>query len=278
MMPVMNQTVIKNFCLGLLLTPLLGSVSHAIIVRHDVQSTDYEIRGIDYPAVFFLEQQGSRKICVATVIHERWALTAAHCTEETMVEETVSAGRRFGVMVGGKDREIDLVIKHPLYDQQSSTDVDLALLRFRTESNTPRPVSLQQEATELGEQVTLIGWGYFGLGTLGRQYDDGRLRRATNRISVANRYLRFEFDDPRNQLSESLPLEGMPSLGDSGGPALIESELGAKLAGIAVGQIQGENFQEETQGQYGATAVYERISSHIDWIEEVVGAEVPFGS
>lgn len=264
-----------------LLVPVIVTssfASHAIIVRHDVQSTDYEIRAIDYPAIFFLERQGSRKICVATVIHQQWALTAAHCTEETMVEEIVDAGRRFGVRVAGKSREIDLVIKHPLYDQRSATDVDLALLRFREPSNTPLPIDLQQEPDELGEEISLIGWGYFGLGTLGRQYDDGRLRRATNIISTAERYLRFEFDDPRDAMSDSLPLEGMPSLGDSGGPALIESELGAKLAGIAVGQIQGADYEEETQGKYGATAVYERVSSHIDWIEEVVGSELPFGS
>ena len=70
----------------------------------------------------------------------------------------------------------------------------------------------------------------------------------------------------------------MPSLGDSGGPALILGEIGASLAGIAVGQIQGEDYEEETQGKYGAVAVYERISSHIDWIEEVIGEAVPFGS
>ena len=104
------------------------------------------------------------------------------------------------------------------------------------------------------------------------------MRLANNRISVAERYLRFVFDDPRVPDSESLPLEGMPSLGDSGGPALILGEIGASLAGIAVGQIQGEDYEEETQGKYGAVAVYERISSHIDWIEEVIGEAVPFGS
>jgi len=273
---VKNSSVLA---LSLLCAAALTSIgSQAIIVRHDVQSTDYEVRSIEYPAVFFLERQGSRKVCVATVIHPRWALTAAHCTEETMLEETVAADRRFGVQVGGKAREIDLVIKHPLYDQQSASDVDLALLRFRESSNTPRPINLQQGRDELGAEVALVGWGYFGLGTLGRQYDDGRKRRASNRISTAQRYLRFVFDDPRDPESTSLPLEGMPSLGDSGGPALIETELGASLAGIAVGQIQGEDYQEETQGKYGAIAVYERVSSHIDWIEEVVGEEVPFGS
>ena len=144
----------------LLVFALTSVASHAIIVRHDIQSTNYEIRNIDYPAVFFLERQGSRKICVATVIHQRWALTAAHCTEQTMVGETVSADRRFGVMVGGKPREIDLVIKHPLYDQTSATDVDLALLRFREPSSTPRPVNLQTEPTEMDAIVTLLGWGY----------------------------------------------------------------------------------------------------------------------
>ncbi|MCG8414362.1 MAG: trypsin-like serine protease [Pseudomonadales bacterium] len=263
---------------ALLILALVSLSSHAIIVRHDVLSTDYEISRTDYPAVFFLERQGSRKICVATVIHPQWALTAAHCAEETMLEETVQAGRRFGVMVGGQDREIDAVIKHPLYDQESSSDVDLALLRFRSPSATPRPLPLQQKQNELGAEVTIVGWGYFGLGTLGRQYDDGRMRRATNRITAVQRYLRLVFDDPRDHAAESLPLEGAPSLGDSGGPALIDTELGLHLAGIAVGQIQGADFSEETQGRYGAVAIYERISSHIDWIEEVVGSEVPFDS
>ena len=275
-------SVVKNnsvLALSLLCAAALTSIgSQAIIVRHDVQSTDYEVRSVEYPAVFFLERQGSRKVCVATVIHPRWALTAAHCAEETMLEETVAADRRFGVQVGGKPREIDLVIKHPLYDQRSATDVDLALLRFREPSSTPRPVNLHQDRDELGAEVVLVGWGYFGLGTLGRQYDDGRKRRASNQISTAQRYLRFVFDDPRDSSSTSLPLEGMPSLGDSGGPALIQTDLGGSLAGIAVGQIQGKDYQEETQGKYGAVAVYERVSSHIDWIEEVVGEEVPFGS
>ena len=137
---------------------------------------------------------------------------------------------------------------------------------------------LQQQGNELGQEVTLLGWGYTGLGTLGRQYDDGRLRRATNRITTAQRYIRFEFDDPRIAGSTALPLEGSPGLGDSGGPILIENALGVRLAGIAVGQIRGSDFSEETQGEYGSIAIYERISSHLEWIEEVVGSKLPFDS
>ena len=218
----------------LLLSLALLPVSHGIIVRHDVASSDYEVRAIDYPSVFFLERQGNRKVCVATVIHPQWALTAAHCAEETMLDETVAAGRLFAVEVANREREIDLVIKHPDYDQQSTSDIDLALLRFRSPSSSPRAVPLQSINNELGEIVTLVGWGYFGIGTLGRQYDDGRMRRANNRVTVAERYLRFEFDDPRNSAVESLSLEGAPGLGDSGGPAFIEREGSLSLAGIAV--------------------------------------------
>lgn len=263
---------------GLLLVLVLSWQSHGVIIRHDVPPDDYEVRAVDYPAVFFLERQGSRKICVATVIHRRWALTAAHCTEETMVEETVRQGRRFGVEVGGQAREIELVIKHPEYDQSSASDVDLALLRFRDTSAIPRPLALQESRDELGQEVMLLGWGYFGVGTQGRQYDDGRFRRARNRITVADRYLRFRFDDPRQHNSDALALEGVPGLGDSGGPALIRSDLGLQLAGIAVGEVKGEDFSEETQGKYGAVAVYERISTHLRWIEEVVGSDYPFDS
>ncbi len=262
----------------LLLMVLTVPVSQGIVIRHDTVSTAYEVSRSAYPAVFFLERQGSRKVCVATVIHGRWALTAAHCGEETMLGNTLENGRRFAVTVAGQQREIDLMIAHPQYDQSSASDVDLALLRFREPARVPRPVPLQLRADELGAQVSLVGWGYSGLGTTGRQYDDGRMRRAQNRIVEAERRLRMVFDDPRQRGSEALALEGTPSLGDSGGPAFIETDSGYRLAGITVGEVKGSDFSEETQGRYGAVAIYERISRHIDWIETVVGERVPFGS
>ncbi len=104
------------------------------------------------------------------------------------------------------------------------------------------------------------------------------MRLAQNRITVAARRLRIEFEDPRLSNSEALELEGMPSLGDSGGPLLIASETGFSLAGVAVGESKGADFSEETQGKYGSVAIYERISLHLDWIETVIGSKLPFGS
>lgn len=254
------------------------SPSRAIIVRHDVRPDNYEVNVTDYPAVFFLEKQGSRRVCGATVIHPRWAISAAHCADETSLASTIENRRRFAVTVAGKSREIDAIIVHPQFDVTSRTDVDLVLLRFREASAYPTPYPIQQESTELGATVRLLGWGYFGLGTYGRQFDDGKLRTAKNVVSMAASRLRIKFDDPRLRQDAPLSLEGMPSLGDSGGPALLESELGLALAGVAVGEIKGPDYSEETQGKYGSIAVYERLSQHIDWIETVIGSKLPFDS
>lgn len=262
----------------LLCVCLLVLSSEAIIIRHDIGPNRYEVLASDYPAVFFLEKQGNRKVCAATIIHRQWAITAAHCAEETLLANTIANGRRFTVEVGNRQREIDRLIIHPDFDMTSSSDVDLALLRFRDESSVPHPLPLQLEGDELQQVVSILGWGFFGLGTTGRQYDDGVFRLAQNRISAAERRLVIVFEDPRDLTLESLDLEGMPGLGDSGGPALIMGPAGLRLAGIAVGEIEGAGFSEETQGKYGAVAIYERISQHLDWIEAVIGARLPFDS
>lgn len=261
-----------------LLSWLIIMSSQAIIIRHDVGPARYEVRNSEYPAVFFLEQQGNRKVCAATVIHQQWALTAAHCIEQTLLANAMSNGLNFGVIVAGQQRGIDAVIIHPDFNMTANTDVDLALLRFRLPSASPNPVPLHLYDIELGATVSLLGWGYLGLGTTGRQYSDGSLRIAMNRVSEVDRRFKIEFDDPRASKRLALPLEGMPGLGDSGGPALLTTSTGLVLAGIAVGEIEGDNFSEETQGRYGAIAVYERVSQHIDWIETVIGSAVPFDS
>jgi secreted trypsin-like serine protease len=274
-MMLLMKTISFSLCLTCI--SLMMVDSRAIIIRHDVGPSRYEASSRDWPAVFFLERQGRRKVCVATVIHPQWAITAAHCIAETSLQSVVANGSRFAVEVAGGPREIDRVSIHPGYDITSPTDVDLALLRFNQPANMPQPIPVNLQETELNKIVSILGWGYFGLGTTGRQYNDGSLRLATNRISEAGRRLRISFDDPRDRNADSLELEGLPGLGDSGGPALIKTSLGFSLAGVAVGEVEGEDFSEETQGKYGSVAVYERLSLHLDWIEAVIGSPLPFG-
>jgi secreted trypsin-like serine protease len=269
--------IIRRFVLLLLCTTFV-SLSSAIIIRHDVGPTRYEVRESSYPSVFFLEQQGNRKVCAATVIHQQWALTAAHCVEQTLLVHTLANGLDFAVLIAGQSREIDAVIIHPEFDLKNAADVDLALLRFKQASTTPQAMPLHLEELESDSIVTLLGWGYFGLGTTGRQYNDGSLRLAMNRITDVDRRFRIRFDDPRDPASQALPLEGMPSLGDSGGPALLENENGLFLVGITVGEVTAIDFSEETQGKYGAVAVYESVALQLDWIEAVIGSSVPFDS
>ncbi len=248
---------------------VLAGAAEAIIIRHDVNARGHEVRAAEFPAVFYLEQQGGDRICAATVIHARWAITAAHCVHETSLSQTLETGEEFDVRVGGNGRLIDAVILHPDYDVDRTQSTDLALLRFTDTAAAP-VIALQTEPTELDQVVTLVGWGFFGWGTTGREFSDGKIRMAVNRITEAGERLQMRFDDPRLPDSDALPMEGTPGLWDSGGPALLGERGDYRLAGVAVGELEGERFNEETQGRYGAVAVYERISRHLDWIESVI--------
>tara|TARA_B100000530_G_C15841145_1_gene441416 strand:+ start:82 stop:882 length:801 start_codon:yes stop_codon:yes gene_type:complete len=252
---------------------LFARSSHGIVIRHDVAPGAYSLRSNDFPQVFFLERQGMRKVCGATLISDRWALTAAHCVGETSLGSVIQRGEEFQVEIANTERSIDRVVSHPNFLSSSTPEIDLALLRFSEEVDSPQPIPLNTQPNELGETITLVGWGYFGLGTTGRQYDDGTKRQAENRISHAGQQLRALFDDPRLSGSTALPLEGTLSLGDSGGPAFLEAPEGLLIAGVSVGQIEGPRFSEETQGQYGSIAVFERLSLHIEWINSVINSD-----
>lgn len=255
------------------LVSLFALRSYGIIVRHDVAPGNFVLRATDFSQVFYLELQGQRKVCGATLISNRWALTAAHCVSETSLGTVIERGDEFQVEIANVPRSIDRVMLHPEFTSSHTPEVDLALLRFVQEVNYPKPIPMNIEVDELGEVITLIGWGYFGLGTTGRQYYDGTKRQAKNRITRVDQRLFSFFDDPRQRNNAALPLEGTLSLGDSGGPAFLETSEGLLLAGVSVGQIEGPDFSEETQGQYGSVAVFERVSLHIDWINSVINSD-----
>ncbi len=265
----------RIFILALLLATF--SSVHAIVIRHDTGYSQYVASESTFPSVFWLEQRSLRKVCVATLIDAQWALTAAHCVEETDLRAHIARAGEYVVQIAGLLTGIDRVEMHPNYafrydEAHLNEEVDLALLHLSEPLSSPVPMPLYREQDELDRVATLLGWGYFGLGTTGIQRDDGRFRQAQNRVSAAQGRLRFDFDDPRLPASRAVELEGLPGLGDSGGPALLETSEGWRLAGVAVGEIAPQEAPPGVQGLYGAIGVYERISGHLDWIDSVVAS------
>lgn len=247
----------------------------AIVIRHDTGYTRYIASEADYPGVFPLSQQGARKVCVATLVAPQWALTAAHCVAETPILTTLAEGGHYTVAINRRAHNIDAVHQHPGWPGGSSTrlqpqQTDLALLHLATPASASAVIELYRGDQEQAKTMTFLGWGFTGIGTTGTAVTDGRLRFAHNTVVSAAERLRFEFDDPRNNAAQSLEFEGIPGLGDSGGPALIRENGALQLAGIAVGELANN---ADSAGRYGAVVVYERVSRHLDWIESLVNGE-----
>jgi secreted trypsin-like serine protease len=246
----------------------------AIVTRHDTGYSNYLASEADYPAVFPLEVQARRKVCVATLIAAQWAITAAHCAYETSLQSTLAQGQAFEVQISGEPNRVTSLLFHPQWPGTADTqlrgeDVDLALLRLERPPSVPA-LALYRDQQELGQVLKFLGWGYSGIGRTGIRFDDGRLRFARNTVVQADQWLRFRFDDPGVPDSGAVEYEGVPGLGDSGGPALLNVAGQWYLAGVAIGELSPENRRRP--GVYGAEFIYERVSRHLQWIDAVISA------
>ncbi len=258
-----------QFILFCLISVLAVPQGQAIIIRHDRADSRYVVNELDFPQLFFLHTRFDNKVCVATLIAEQWAITAGHCTEQTPIKETIEAGEAYHLFITGQDYSVNELVLHPGFrHSQQLESVDLALIKLDRPVPGVQPVSLYSEQDEQSQALTLMGWGYSGEGIKGRSFNDGKLRRAQNIVMNAGKWLEFQFDDPRSNNGLALALEGVPGLGDSGGPALLESPEGLFLLGVALGEI--DNPTQAQEGLYGALSLYERVSSHYAWILQVI--------
>jgi hypothetical protein len=190
--------------------------------------------------------------------------------EQTPLGETIANNEQYPVIVNGVQNQVNEIAFHPQYNTGNELEnVDLALIRLDRDIENVTPIALYREKNESQQVFSLLGWGFTGIGTLGMSRNDGRFRRAENRVEQADQWLRFRFEDPRVNGNQALELEGVPGLGDSGGPALLETENGFLLAGIALGELE-EGDAPSAQGLYGTVQVYERISNHLEWIDAVI--------
>lgn len=274
----MNASWTRFIATAVLIASYLGAdlrvvdQAHAIITRHDTGYTQYYAREWDYPAVFPLGTEGFVHTCVASLIADTWALTAAHCIEESGMAAAFAASEPYVVAVNRKSISVAEYYFHPQWQggsESGSAETDLALIRLQTPVIGVKPLPLYAGEAELGEQMTFLGWGYTGSGDHPRRSRDGQLRKAHNRVSdTSDGWLRFDFESP-HQSAEVLPLEGVPGLGDSGGPALLNVEGTSCLAGVAIGELGVAS--PSAWGRYGAKVIYQRISRQVDWVQGVIG-------
>ena len=255
----------RILCAGVFLSVIVvpnADPASAVVIRHDVADSSYRANAEDYPFLFALyrSREGFRD-CVATVISDRWALTAAHCTEDKPFVQGMARGG-FEVEVSGRMVMIDRVERHPA--TEDGKPVDLALLRFAKSVPHIRPAQIYRANDELGRDVLLPGWGTTGNGRLGLGSSDGIFRVAENRVDRAEGgWLTWVFDTPTS--GRALALEGINGPGDSGGPALVMTSRGWATIGVSSGQ----RTYGRPEGIYGAEELYVRLHDHLGWIDRL---------
>jgi trypsin len=211
-----------------------------MLLRHDRDDAECLVDEGEWPSIvtFFGGDGG------ATLVADRWLLTAAHTAAN------ISPGHL--VPIGGTEIRVARVVAGP---------GDLALVELAAPAAVPA-IALHTSRDEVGQVALLLGRGDFGNGVDGVLGTDHRLRAVTNRIDAAGEdWLRLRFDAP----PDGTAFEGAGGEGDSGGPALLGSGRELTIAGVS-------SWQEHDGplGTYGCVEHYARVSTHADWISSVV--------
>lgn len=250
---------------------LFTASSFAVVKRHDIPAHHYKL---DKAPTYLIDMPYEGH---GVLIAPQWIVTVAH----TIFYDYV--GKK--IQLGNQTLEITQVHIHPEYIEPDkslftgdaapliqvlNSRSDIALLKLSEPVETLIPIEIYPHTNEQGKEIIVFGRGATGNGKTGEDVETkftGQLHHFQNIVENTDRnWLSYTFDAP----STALPLEGMHGAGDSGGASVIVENNQAYLVGLSSWQTWQGDLASFKGGLYGATAYQVRISSYLDWINQVL--------
>jgi len=159
----------------------------------------------------------------------------------------------------------DEVFVHPGFDGVEQ-GVDLGLFYFVDGFTSVTPAEIYDQAVQVGDVASIVGYGQTGTPATGAQTPDGVKRASQNIVEFTNSpdtgFFEYFFSEPNDPNFLALGGQGMP--GDSGGGWFIQDGNDLLLAGITSGG--------SSAAQYGSlTSAYE-VNLASAWINDTIAS------
>lgn len=256
-------------------------------VKSWIVGGDYAVQGA-YPWQVSLQTHswlfGDSHICGATIISEKWIVTAAHCVADS------TSPNAYRVVVGEYNlnansasetkMELEKVIIHKHYDNYDTTN-DIALLRVKGKIDftqyvqpacLPNPANKERDY-KTGTPTIISGWGEIDV----KNPDDMWPGRSPSKLHAAMAPLMSSsycasssvygsgFDD-QAMICAGYKEGGVDSCqGDSGGPLVAEVDGKMTLLGVV---SWGAGCASA-----GLPGVYTFVANYVDWVAGITGVE-----
>jgi hypothetical protein len=282
---------------------LLASSAYAELIRHDRDQEEYAKRAQQpqFRCVASLQVRIApdiyRRRGSGVLIAPQWLLTCAHVAK--LDREQSLADQQWEI--NGKTYYPERIVLHSSFRVDKDAEVlsngwDLGLVKLDKRIEDVAPANCYPDSDEVGQTMTLVGYGRLGDGINGPQSPEvRRLLAGENVIDAAGATvgiltlgegtLMFDFDHPDdacvNYFGDSTPLNleaGMLN-GDSGGGMFLRKNDKWYLAGLMTfspprsGDLDEPHSQRPFHNRYGQIGGGIRISSKIRWINDVLSSD-----